>query len=213
MIANLRRFLAVVPAVTMALIHAGTCPACWPLFGGLLFSLDLTFLVETRHLLPLMIGCLAIAIAALSYGARLPAAAHGACGICRHFDREIRPRCNPGHGRRCCHPCWRISLEFLAQPGRSFVLPKLLCAHRSSRPRQEHCAREGDGHGYSHCMYSQSGPVRRTQRTGETTRAGSERTAGIAARRRLLFRAGFQPSDRACETRGPRTSLLPLSHI
>jgi hypothetical protein len=70
MIANLGRFLAVVPAVTMTLIHAGTCPACWPLIGWLVFSLGLTFLVETRYLLPLLIGCLAIAIAALSYGAR-----------------------------------------------------------------------------------------------------------------------------------------------
>jgi hypothetical protein len=70
MIANLGRFLAVVPAITITLIHAGTCPACWPLIGGLVFSLGLTFLVETRYLLPLMIGCLAIAIAALSYRTR-----------------------------------------------------------------------------------------------------------------------------------------------
>jgi hypothetical protein len=68
MIANLRRFLTAVPAVTIALLsHAGACPACWPLIGGLVASLGLTFLVETRYLLPLMIGCLAIAIAALSY--------------------------------------------------------------------------------------------------------------------------------------------------
>jgi hypothetical protein len=70
MIAKLRWFLAVVPAVTVALVHAGTCPACWPLVGGLASSLGLTFLVETRYLLPLMIGCIGIAIAALSYGAR-----------------------------------------------------------------------------------------------------------------------------------------------
>ena len=70
MIAKLRWFLAVVPTVTVALVHAGTCPACWPLVGGLASSLGLTFLVETRYLLPLMIGCIAIAIAALSYGAR-----------------------------------------------------------------------------------------------------------------------------------------------
>ena len=70
MIANLRRFLTAVPAVTIALLsHAGACPACWPLIGGLVSSLGLTFLVETRYLLPLMIGCLAISIAALSYGA------------------------------------------------------------------------------------------------------------------------------------------------
>src|SRR4051812_15086277 len=69
--ANVRRFLAAVPALTIALLsHAGGCLACWPLIGGLLSSLGLAFLVETRYLLPFMIGCLAIAIAALSHGAR-----------------------------------------------------------------------------------------------------------------------------------------------
>src|SRR5260370_24355167 len=71
MIVNIRRLVAVVPAVTITLIsHAGVCPACWPLIGGLMSSLGVTFLIETRYLLPLMIGCLALAVAALSYGAR-----------------------------------------------------------------------------------------------------------------------------------------------
>jgi hypothetical protein len=71
MILNVRRFVPAVPAVTIALIsHAGLCPACWPLIGGLMSSLGVTFLIETRYLLPLMIGCLALAVAALSYGAR-----------------------------------------------------------------------------------------------------------------------------------------------
>jgi hypothetical protein len=71
MTANVRRFLAAVPAVTIALIsHAGGCLACWPLIGGVMSSLGLTFLVETRYLLPLMIVCLAIAVAALSSGAQ-----------------------------------------------------------------------------------------------------------------------------------------------
>ena len=71
MIVNIRRFVAAVPAVTLALIsHAGVCPACWPLIGGLMSSLGVTFLIETRYLLPLMIGCLALAVGALSYGAR-----------------------------------------------------------------------------------------------------------------------------------------------
>jgi hypothetical protein len=71
MILNIRRFVALVPAVTIALIsHAGVCPACWPLIGGLMSSLGMTFLIETRYLLPLMIGCLALAVGALSYGAR-----------------------------------------------------------------------------------------------------------------------------------------------
>jgi uncharacterized membrane protein YgaE (UPF0421/DUF939 family) len=49
MIVNIRRFVAVVPAVTMALIsHAGVCPACWPVIGGLMSSLGVTFLIESR---------------------------------------------------------------------------------------------------------------------------------------------------------------------
>ena len=71
MIPNLRQLLAAVPALTIvALSHAGACPACWPLIGGLVSSLGLTFLVEVRYLLPLMIGCLAIAITALAYGTK-----------------------------------------------------------------------------------------------------------------------------------------------
>lgn len=71
MIANVRRFFVAVPAVVISLIsHAGVCPACWPLLGGLMSSLGVTFLFETRYLLPLMIGCLALAVGALSYGAR-----------------------------------------------------------------------------------------------------------------------------------------------
>jgi hypothetical protein len=71
MISNVRQFLAAVPAVSIALLsHVGVCPACWPLIGGLMSSLGLTFLVESQYLLPLMIGCLVVAIAALGWGAR-----------------------------------------------------------------------------------------------------------------------------------------------
>ena len=49
MISNVRQFLAAVPAVSIALLsHVGVCPACWPLIGGLMSSLGLTFLVESR---------------------------------------------------------------------------------------------------------------------------------------------------------------------
>jgi hypothetical protein len=68
---NVRRFAAAIPAVAMALIsHAGVCPACWPLVGGLMSSLGATFLIETGFLLPLMIASLALAVAMLSYRVR-----------------------------------------------------------------------------------------------------------------------------------------------
>ena len=68
---NLRRFAAAIPAVALALVsHAGVCPACWPLVGGVMSSLGATFLIETRFLLPLLIACLALAVATLSYRVR-----------------------------------------------------------------------------------------------------------------------------------------------
>lgn len=68
---NVRRFAAAIPAVATALVsHAGVCPACWPLVGGLMSSLGVTFLIETRFLLPLMIASLALAVAMLSYRVR-----------------------------------------------------------------------------------------------------------------------------------------------
>jgi hypothetical protein len=71
MMGNVLRFAAAIPAVAMAVIsHAGVCPACWPLIGGLMSSLGATFLIETRFLLPLMIACLALAVAVLSYRVR-----------------------------------------------------------------------------------------------------------------------------------------------
>jgi mercuric ion transport protein len=57
--------------MAIALIsHVGVCPTCWPLVGGLMSSLGVTLLIETRYLVALMIGCLALAAAVLSYGAR-----------------------------------------------------------------------------------------------------------------------------------------------
>jgi hypothetical protein len=119
MIRNVRRFVAVVPAVTMALIsHAGVCPACWPLIGGLMSSLGVTFLIETRYLLPLMIGCLALAVAALSYGdsTQLPPVCSGYRGFWSHLDREVRARRGPCFDRWCVSPRRRIRLEFLVAP-------------------------------------------------------------------------------------------------
>ena len=68
---NVRRFAAAIPAVAIALVsHAGVCPACWPLIGGLMSALGATFLIQTRILLPLMILCLALAVAGLSHRVR-----------------------------------------------------------------------------------------------------------------------------------------------
>jgi hypothetical protein len=68
---SVRRLAAAIPAVALALIsHAGVCPVCWPLIGGLMSSLGATFLIETRFLLPVIIACLVLAVAMLSYRVR-----------------------------------------------------------------------------------------------------------------------------------------------
>jgi hypothetical protein len=68
---NVLQFLAAIPAVFVAVIsHFVTCPACWPLVGGLISALGLTSLLETRLMVPLFIGCLLVAIAPLALQAR-----------------------------------------------------------------------------------------------------------------------------------------------
>jgi hypothetical protein len=94
MIANLLRFFAAVPALTIALTHAGTCPACWPLIGGLVSSLGLTFTCRnpvsaSAHDRMPRDGhrC-----AGLRCTTRLPAVDCGGCSSWRNLDWEIHPR-------------------------------------------------------------------------------------------------------------------------
>ena len=64
------RALAVLPGTGLALLPVGACPACWPAYAGLLGSLGLGFLLDTAYLLPVMGAFLALAFAALGYGAK-----------------------------------------------------------------------------------------------------------------------------------------------
>lgn len=64
------RSLAVLPGAGLALLPAGACPACWPAYAGLLGSLGLGFLLDTSYQLPVMGAFLALALAALGYGAK-----------------------------------------------------------------------------------------------------------------------------------------------
>ena len=65
-----RRLLAVVPSVGAAVLPVGFCPACWPVYAGLLGSLGLGFLMETTFLLPLFAVLGLLALASLAHRAR-----------------------------------------------------------------------------------------------------------------------------------------------
>jgi mercuric ion transport protein len=56
-----------VPAVGTALLPALGCPACWPAYAGLLSSLGLGFLADTRWLLAVTGAALLVSLGALAF--------------------------------------------------------------------------------------------------------------------------------------------------
>lgn len=67
---GLRSWLAVLPAVGIAMLPKLACPACWPAYAGLLSSIGLGFLTQTAYLLPLTVAFLIVAVGALGFRAR-----------------------------------------------------------------------------------------------------------------------------------------------
>lgn len=65
-----RSWLAVVPAVGVALLPNMVCPACWPAYMGLLSSFGLGFMVKTTYLFPLTVIFLFVALGALAFRGR-----------------------------------------------------------------------------------------------------------------------------------------------
>lgn len=61
--------LAVVPGTLAAFLPTLGCPACWPAYAGLLSSMGIGFPWQGTYLLPITVLLLAIALAALGYGA------------------------------------------------------------------------------------------------------------------------------------------------
>ena len=59
-----------VPGIVAALLPSLTCPLCWPAYAGVLSSLGVGFVGTTAYLLPLTATFLAIAVGALTFGAR-----------------------------------------------------------------------------------------------------------------------------------------------
>ncbi|MFN2376035.1 MAG: MerC domain-containing protein [Candidatus Binatia bacterium] len=64
-----RPAFATVPGIVLSFLPNLACPACWPAYAGVLTSLGLGFLLDTRWLLPLTALFLLVAIAALAFHA------------------------------------------------------------------------------------------------------------------------------------------------
>src|SRR5438445_253018 len=60
----------VVPGIVASLLPSLTCPLCWPAYAGVLSALGVWFVGTTSYLLPLTATFLAIAVGALTFGAR-----------------------------------------------------------------------------------------------------------------------------------------------
>ena len=65
-----RSSLASLPGIGAALMPVGVCPACWPVYAGLLSSTGLGFLLNTAFLLPVMAVLLLVAVSALAFRAQ-----------------------------------------------------------------------------------------------------------------------------------------------
>jgi len=65
-----RSSLAVIPGIGLAFLPEVACPACWPAYAGVLTSLGLGFLMDTRWLAPLTSVFLFVAVGALAFRAR-----------------------------------------------------------------------------------------------------------------------------------------------
>lgn len=59
-----------VPGIVVSALPFGGCPACWPIYAGVLSTLGLGFLLSGQYLLPLTALCLFVTIFALGFRAR-----------------------------------------------------------------------------------------------------------------------------------------------
>src|SRR6266851_8737790 len=59
-----------VPGIILSVLPVGACPACWPVYGGVLSALGAGFLLSSAYLLPVTTVFLLITVAALGFRAR-----------------------------------------------------------------------------------------------------------------------------------------------
>lgn len=62
--------LAVLPGIGATLLPVGLCPACWPIYAGVLSALGIGFLLKTAYLLPVTGLFLLFAVGSLAFRAR-----------------------------------------------------------------------------------------------------------------------------------------------
>ena len=62
--------VATLPGIGLAFVPKLACPACWPVYGALLGSVEMGFLLDASYLLPLTVAFLAIAVGALAFRAQ-----------------------------------------------------------------------------------------------------------------------------------------------
>jgi hypothetical protein len=79
-----KRATALIAAVVVALLPK--CPACWSVYAGLSSVLGVSFVIEMRHLVPLTVASLALALVSLAIVARrsrrpLPFALGALCAL------------------------------------------------------------------------------------------------------------------------------------
>jgi mercuric ion transport protein len=65
-----KRNLLTLPGILLSVLRIGGCPACWPVYAGILSSLGLSFLLSSHYLVPLTALFLLIALFTLGFRAR-----------------------------------------------------------------------------------------------------------------------------------------------
>ena len=69
--ARWRHSLTALPGIGSALLPVGGCPACWPVYSGVLASLGLTFLLDSAYVLWITLTLLCVALLALGFRAKV----------------------------------------------------------------------------------------------------------------------------------------------
>ncbi len=65
-----KQSLLALPGIAISILPFGGCPACWPVYGGILSALGLGVLLSSQYLLPLTAVFLLIALFTLAFRAR-----------------------------------------------------------------------------------------------------------------------------------------------
>lgn len=114
-----KRSLLAVPAIVLSVLPVGICPACLPLYAGVLSAVGLSFLLSSAYLLPLTALFLSVSVLTLAFRAR---ARRGygpfALGLVAttlillgKFSLESNVLAYVGVGLLICTSLWNISME------------------------------------------------------------------------------------------------------